>query len=356
MTLTAQQIEMRRHGLGGTDVAAIFGETGRRSAIDVFKDKVGEGDPFDGNRRTRMGTRLEPVVAQMYAEEAKVITLSSNPLTLQHPDRDWHIGSPDRVVMDCDDYRNPVGDYPDGMVWNRHCEGPRPIGGLEIKTHGFFGSQDYAAELRDGGAEDVVRLGAEHGGRDTIPGPVRIQIAWYQALLDLDQYHLAALLDTHLLGIVDVPRDKEFEADLLTEAERFWKQNVLAHVEPEADGSASFKKHLAAKFKTHNAEMIDVDDAASWLIQHREASAIIKEATATKDEASNRLRAIIGNNMGVKTSGSGKATWKEQKGKLSYKTVAEEIADDHNMSEEDFEARKDASRGEPTRVLRVSKK
>jgi predicted phage-related endonuclease len=310
--MTPEQHSLRMTGIGGTDVAAIFGESKRRP-IDVCREKWGEAEPFDGNERTRWGELLEPVVAAEYAREAGVVLLRPAPPTLRHPDRPWHLGSPDRLCYRPERAGGDVGD------WSAYADepgGPRaavaaalraepPDHGLEIKTHGYHAARGYYGERapwRDGDDED-----------DPIPGWVRLQCAWYMALMDVDRWDVAALIDTHQHRIFAVGRDLELEGYLLEEAERFWTQHVIARVPPPPDGSASFADYLRRRFTLHDAEIVDGSaDAERWTAELLDLKQQAKALAKREDLAKQHLQAIIGGHLGVRTS-AGVVTWKERR-------------------------------------------
>ena len=118
----------------------------------------------------------------------------------------------------------------------------------------------------------------------------------------------------------------------------------------------SFRRHLAAKFQTHNAEIIQAGaDVARDIAGYRRAAAAAKDAAASKALAAQRIQSAIGHNLGVATE-AGVARWKEQAGRTNYKQVAEELADQLDIDHVAFEALKTACSGAPSRVLRVSNK
>ena len=93
--LSEHDLALRREAISGTDVAAILGLIPMRRAVDVCLEKWGEAEAWEGNERTHWGSLLEPVLANEYAQEAGMIAVEPRG-TLVHPDRDWHVGTPDR--------------------------------------------------------------------------------------------------------------------------------------------------------------------------------------------------------------------------------------------------------------------
>ena len=60
-------LEIRRHGIGGSDVAAILGLSKFRTALDVFNDKTEKAAPQEETEAMHWGTLLEDVVAKEFA-------------------------------------------------------------------------------------------------------------------------------------------------------------------------------------------------------------------------------------------------------------------------------------------------
>lgn len=344
--MDAQQLEARRRGLGGTDIVAIVGESPYRKPIDVWLDKMGQAEPFEGNERTEWGTRLEPLVADHYAAETGLHLYE--PPTLCHPDRPWQLGTPDRLAFEsppslgtefslalASDNRAPIST-------SYFVNGPgRCERGLEIKTHGHWAGDGYGEE-----------------GTDDIPDDKRIQIAWYQAL-DLtttDEFDLATLVDSHIYRVYRVARDLELEAYLLEEAERFW-QLVKNETPPEADGSEQFGDYLKSRFAIHRGEMIEADqDARDVADQYLLAKKAEREAKANADLKKQLLQSIIGPNAGLTLDGETICTWKRQKhGRVSTKSLHAAIIERYGIHDDEWRELEDAHRGEPIRGFRVKK-
>ena len=74
--LTDEDLERRRKGIGASDVAAILGVSPWRSPWDVWADKTGRLQPWEGNEATKIGQYLESSVLS-YAE-AQVGDLERN--------------------------------------------------------------------------------------------------------------------------------------------------------------------------------------------------------------------------------------------------------------------------------------
>ncbi len=69
MSITIEQREARKCYIGSSDAPAIMGVDPYRSASDVYLEKIGDAEGFEGNEHTDRGNRLEPVLLDWAAEQ-----------------------------------------------------------------------------------------------------------------------------------------------------------------------------------------------------------------------------------------------------------------------------------------------
>src|SRR5580698_601004 len=99
-------LRSRLEGYGGSDVVAIVGEGKKRRAVDVWEERRGGVESFDGNERTEVGRLLEPVVLNWFevGEPKWPHRLSDicvvKPPSAFHASRPWQRGSADGLVYD----------------------------------------------------------------------------------------------------------------------------------------------------------------------------------------------------------------------------------------------------------------
>jgi len=93
-----QFLRDRRRYLGGSDLAAILGVDEYKTALDVYNEKLGLVMPFEGNRQTERGQKLEDVAAREYAEKTGR-KLHRRSTELIHPKYDFIRGHIDRRVV-----------------------------------------------------------------------------------------------------------------------------------------------------------------------------------------------------------------------------------------------------------------
>jgi putative phage-type endonuclease len=184
----------RRRGIGGSDIPAILGLTPTyRTAIDVWMEKTGRREPSQVGEAADWGIRLEPVVAQHFAEITGYKINRRNAI-LQHRDYPWMLANLDREVLVPGDGR----------------------GVLEIKTTSAFLSDLWTD--------------------DKVPLAYQAQVQWYLAVTGYPFGYIAVLIGGQRFLKSRIDRDEEVIASLIAAGEGFW-QCVLNDSMPEVDGS-----------------------------------------------------------------------------------------------------------------------
>ena len=223
--------EDRSTGLGGSDIGAVLGLNPWKSPYQVYREKVGEESPFEGNLQTRFGSYAEEFVAREYCDRTGRQVQRYNAM-LRHPTAPI-IGHVDRLVI------------PDGAKRASYRQEIRTDLGLEAKTASAF------ATGRD----------SEWGedGTDLIPESYLVQVATYQALTGCQYWDLAVLFGNQEFRIYHLERDLELESLILESAEKFWRDHVLARIPPaprdEAEARQRWRRHQPGKIQTVDANL-----------------------------------------------------------------------------------------------------
>jgi putative phage-type endonuclease len=108
--------EAARGGLciTATEIAAVIGLSPWQSRFSLWHKKAGlPSPPFETNPAMEWGVRLEPVVADKYAEEHPELTLQQTG-TWRHVDREWQRATPDLIG---DDRLVEIKTSPTGEGW-----------------------------------------------------------------------------------------------------------------------------------------------------------------------------------------------------------------------------------------------
>ena len=267
--------KLRAQGIGGSEVAAILGLDPRRDAFAVYADKLGLVERAAPTGRMLWGKRIERVIADAYSDETGRAHEWCDD-TRVHPTRPWQVFSPDAFVL------------------GPPLTGPRPtIGGLDAKNVAW----DQAAKWGDPGS-------------DLVPDSIALQCQWYCSAAELPWWDVAALFGGNDLRVYRLHRDAEIEATLLEEAERFWRDHVLARVPPAPGASAATTEALKRMYPRNvEACRFATPEEAEMLMRMKAARERADAADAEKDAAENAVKLAIGESEGL-IHGPIKVTWK----------------------------------------------
>jgi predicted phage-related endonuclease len=166
--------------------------------------------------------------------------------------------------------------------------------GLEIKT----------CRSWDGWGED---------GTDQIPAVYRTQVLWYMAITGRDRWVLSAFSPmTDQLRIYHLEADEadpQVLAALVETAGQWWQTHVIENTEPPIDGSPGCAAGLAELHAEPRDTFQDADaDAVALVDAWQAAAAEAKAAKAKADKLQNEVKALIGDDTGLKAD-RGSVRW-----------------------------------------------
>lgn len=260
-------LQARKMGIGGSDAAAIAGLNPWRSPLAVYLDKVEElPDTDNGNEAMYWGTVLEDVVAKEFSTRTGFRIQRRNAM-LQHPEHPFMLANVDRFVFN----------------------EKKQKGILEVKTTGAFNlSWDD----------------------DNLPDYVALQVHHYLAVTGLSYAYVAVLIGGQQYRHHLIERDQEVIDYLIKIESDFWKL-VESKTPPEADGSESSTEALNLLYKDPvPGSEVDLPPTAYDLIQaFEDAKQKESQYKILKDEASNKIKAILGDNE-VGHLGERLVTWR----------------------------------------------
>lgn len=293
----------RRSGLGGSDIAAMLGQSPYRTPLALWMDKTGRtqdvADPA-ALERMHWGTVLEDVVARHYSERngRKIQRINT---MLRHPQCEIALANIDRAVV-LDGSR---------AVWNESAG--RVTGAdrvLEVKT-----------------AHALAQNGADWGqpGTDEVPQAYYLQCLWYLGITGIEHADLAVLFGGQRYAEYRVTLDAALFADLLGEARDWWQRHVVADVPPqpqsEDEARMLWRAHKPGAVKIVGA---DVADACAEIVRIKSAIAELeKQEQALRD----RITCEIGEAEEIQHMGRKLASWRANKPsrKTDWKAVATEL-------------------------------
>jgi putative phage-type endonuclease len=195
--LTNEQLEQRKHYIGGSDMAAICNKSPYETAFNVWNYKTGKKVQPDISDlpHIKFGNYVEPCIGKWFADETGKEIIKSTE-TIFHKDIPYLAGNLDFELTK----ENAI---------------------LECKT----------AYNDDGWGSD----------KNMIPLHYRIQVAHYCAVGGYDKVYVAVFFcSTRTMQCYEYNRHAEAEKQLLARAEKFWNENVQKDIPPEPTSTTDF--------------------------------------------------------------------------------------------------------------------
>lgn len=150
-----------------------------------------------------------------------------------------------------------------------------------------------------------IRTMAKWGdSEDAIPTDYLMQVQFYMWASGYELADVAVLLGNEDFQVRTIHRDSELIARMVAQCERFWFENVVPQRPPEIDGSKACAEWIRERYPVvppeEKAPLLQASNEDLELAKmYRDALLLEKEAKAKKSEASNKLRARIGDGRGI---------------------------------------------------------
>jgi len=257
----------RKTGIGGSDAAVILGLSKYKTPLELAEEKLGLTPPFEGNRFTEAGNRLEDVIAQWYADEQGCRVARANQ-TFRLKEHDFIMAHIDRRVLK-----------------------ERKV--LECKSADKWTLNNWGQP-----------------GTDEIPDAYFIQVQHYLMFPNWDSADLAALIGGNDLRIYPILPDYELQEMMLESEIAFWKiieRGDLPDPIRESDANKLWSRD--------NGESIYADYAVvEWHEELKKAVVAEKELKAKMDDLKTRIKSFM-QEYSILCDPDGKKirTWKIQK-------------------------------------------
>lgn len=259
----AAWLELRKHGVGGSDVAAVMGLSPWRSPLEVWLEKTGRASAQDlsGKESVAMGSELEGDVLEMYKRRHPTYRVQRVNAVLRSRERPHAQASLDAIA------------YDPAVGW----------GVVEIKT----GSKE--SEWSDG-----------------VPMHYLTQVTHYLNVTGFAFADVAALIGDFGLHYHEyrVMPDAEDMQAVAVAVDEFWSRYVLDDaMPPHVSALPSEGKALFEIYKRSDGEMEPTDAAraehlACLLCDLNEQE---RDAKTHKTEVSNELKRLVGEHKGIIT-------------------------------------------------------
>jgi putative phage-type endonuclease len=268
-----QWLNVRRRGIGGSDIAAIMHMGRFKNKLEVFLDKKGESEQKDPSIAMRVGSHIEPLIAELFAELGPGVEMVSTGVPMiRHADAPHAFANIDAIGI--------------------HEWGPCVV---EFKSVGAFSRSDWKDEA--------------------VPSYYYAQVQWYMGILRshfpdnpdwFDHAWIGALMGKNKLEVRCVRFDEEWFRSALNHAGIFWgmvEQDMVDVFMDDVDQMPAnvFNSVRSAYPGNEDVEKAQLDQSDDndllWELQ----SAI--ESAKEVDERVKRLRAKVGLLMGDSVRG-----------------------------------------------------
>lgn len=208
-------LELRRNGIGGSDVSVIYGINPWKTTKDLYLDKIGakvetEEEAHRNWVAKERGHLLEELVAQMFFVRTGHQPIADRRM-FRHPKYPW-------MLADCDYFFKKLD----------HIKGRELTFILECKTATHFKRDDWGTNENP-----------------KIPEYYEVQGRHYMAVTNVDGVAFACYFgegDEEALVIRWMMRDLAVEEDIIEREEKFWKRFVLGREEPPYSESGLLRK------------------------------------------------------------------------------------------------------------------
>lgn len=277
----------RRTGIGGTHAAAICGLNKFQTPFQAYVDLVEGSDDAEESELLYWGQALEGPILNRLSRDLNMQTIRG--LFCRHPEREWHCGSIDAVLLD------PSGN---------------PAAGADAKNTNFFMKDDW-------GTADapVVPQGYEGQGR------------WYMPLIGVTVWWFPVLIGGHQFRKVAAYHDQATFDDMLTIVDDFRRKHLIPRVPPAIDGTDTARDHLRKRFANSTEILRDPTDQEEGFIS-RLLYAVqgAKRAERELATATNLVIEAIGPDKGIKYGGKKVSAVRGKSAPFTnWKLVAEEL-------------------------------
>ncbi|WP_103110543.1 YqaJ viral recombinase family nuclease [Brevibacillus reuszeri] len=271
----ADWLEYRRLGIGGSDAAAICGMSRYKSPMGVYLEKLGELPPVEDNPKMKAGRKLEPVIADWFAEDTGYKVWRQNAI-FQHPEHPFMLANIDRWL-------------------------PGLNAGLECKNTSEYCKDDWSGTQA--------------------PTEYILQCNHYMAVTGADRWFIVVLIGGWDLQWRVIERDEELIKNLITIEKGFWEDHVMAKMPP------AFSHQDTEYLKTTFAESapdssIELPEDAYPIIQELHQARADKSIAEQREEAAkNQIKGYMQTSERAYFQGDLCFTWKTGKRGRTFRVI-----------------------------------
>lgn len=257
----------RMQYIGGSDIAAIMGQSRWKTPYRLWAEKTGkiEMPDLSNVESVEMGTRLEQLVADIFSEKTGKAVRKA-PKTYSHSEYPYLVAHVDRLITGTDEL-------------------------LECKTCSAFKLEEW---------------------ENKIPKEYVLQVIWYLGITGRKRGWIACLIGGQKFIYMAIEFDEELFKAMVERAVKFWEmvQNQTPPlILPEDD------EVLGEIYSEHTDDMMVLQDLNDRVAYLQEIKMHIDEMTKEKREIETELKTVIADKAGF-TTDKYKVTWKSQISRL----------------------------------------
>lgn len=243
----------RKEFIGASEAPIVLGVSPYCSPLKLWSQKTGRIEPDEENKQMRRGTRLEPVVADMVAEETGWTLRDDGRYTVRiHSELEWMGCTLDRIIEPVDE------------------RGP---GNLQIKTASAFAAHEW-----DSG----------------IPLHVAVQVQHELAVTGFSWGAVAVLIGGDDLKLLAFERNERF-INAMIGREYDFMRCLWEDMPPPVDGSEATAEALKKLYPHCTGASVDLPaDAAAWDEKLSAVKTDLKRLESEKMELENLIKSAIG--------------------------------------------------------------
>lgn len=321
----------RMFGISGSVIGTVAGLNKWQTPYSAWCEYTGRTE-HNTRQSSAMewGHRLEPVVAQAYADKMRLAERGCRLIeqgTVRSNEFPFLIASVDRLVIGPDACLDRI---------------------LEVKTASF--NYDTQERDEDGSAVKAWGKGNDYDAagnllkKDSqVPTTYLLQVMLYMLVMKCPKADVAVLINTNYFRVFTVDYDPDIARDLILTADDFWCDHVLRDVPVEMVESDAKQLTPVAK---------SAIEATPEIVEHvnalRDIEVQLKALEDAKKSHRDALTSYIGENEQLTFNGKSVASYGLQKGRMSFNQKAF-AADNPDLYA------KYTTQGSSYRVLRLSK-
>lgn len=301
--LTKRQQELRRTGIGASQIAALAGLSNYATPIAIYEEKLGMAPELD-SYAVDLGLEIEAPIARVWAKRMNRAIAYVDTLRHNDPTKHFAVATPDRAVYPTVEARG------DGRVLKTDVRDAEML--LQVKSTNWRMRHLWGDE-----------------GSDVIPSEYLCQAHWEGSVAGLQQVEFAVDFDKTKLFTYRVIVDRTFFEGLYEIAERFMIDHVRRRVPPPPDASERYGEFISRLFPRDTLKDFEQVPPDAPIMETVHLFARLKSAEkrleAWKQLARNRIAARIGAAPGI-VGTFGKISFKatKQKTVTDWKAVADE--------------------------------